>query len=169
MTTDRAVADELQAYLDLQAWETAQPKLPGIFQVVETGDTRLIGAYVLREFRVATRRAVQESDRVIELRELAYLSYETAEDAERFLRTPIPQLDGRTPLQAAVHSSSGRDKAILQLAPKLRGTTVRVMDRLAGAWGLSDTQLSRLLETSPNDVLSWRAGGTLCLPRRCIA
>jgi hypothetical protein len=168
--TDRA-ADGLGAYLDLEAWESSQPKPTDVFQVIETGDLRLIGAYILREFRVATRMAVKENERVLELREMAYLAFPVADDAEGFLRRPSLQLEGRSPLQAAVQSSVGRDTAIFQLAPFLRGPAVRVLNRLATAWDLSTADCAKLVRATPQDVPRWRedAGTMPTAAVRCVA
>lgn len=161
MTTDRYTrsglpADELEVSLALDKWEAAQPTPPNIFDVIETGDVRLIGAYVLRGFRQAARTAAEGQQRVMELREFAYLAFETADAAEGFLRAPDQRLDGRSPLQAAVESNTGRDQAILQLAPRLRGAAVRVLDRLSQAWGLDDEDLSSLAGADKRDLLRWR-------------
>jgi Antitoxin Xre/MbcA/ParS C-terminal toxin-binding domain len=48
--------DELLAKLDL--WLATLPEPPSIFDVLETRDGDLIGAYILRAFRRATREAV---------------------------------------------------------------------------------------------------------------
>lgn len=161
MTTDRFIpgalsAEELALFHAPEGWEVVQPRPPNIFDVIETGDARLIGAYVLRGFRKAAREAVESDRHVMELREFAYLAFETADDAERFLGAQDQRPDGWSPLQAAVESEAGRDEGILQLAPRLRSTAVRVLDRLARVWKLNDEELAGLVAFEKRDLLRWR-------------
>lgn len=149
-------ADELEASLALEGWETAQPRPPNIFDVVETGDALLIGAYILRGFRQAAQNAVEARFRVMELREFAYIAFETGDAAEGFLRAPDRRLEGRTPLQAAVESSLGRDEAIRQLTPRLRSAAVCILARLSQAWNLSEEEVARLIGEEPQVVLRWQ-------------
>lgn len=149
-------ADELEASLALEGWEAAQPRPPNIFDVVETGDALLIGAYILRGFRQAAQNAVEERFRVMELREFAYIAFETGDAAEGFLRAPDRRLEGRTPLQAAVESGLGRDEAIFHLTERLRSTAVRILDRLSQAWNLSEEEEGGLIGSEAGAVLRWR-------------
>lgn len=154
--------DELELFLELEQWEAKQSYPPSVFQVVETGNPRLIGAFILRGFRQAARKAVGDHRRVMELRELAYLAFEAADAAESFLRTPSGRLDDRTPLQAAMTDGAGRDQALRELSPQLRGAAMRVADRLFTAWGVSEADQRRLLELDENTSLNeWRANPAL--------
>ena len=44
----------------LEGWEASQPKPPSLNNVLEAGDAGLLGAYILRGFRVATAEAVRQ-------------------------------------------------------------------------------------------------------------
>ena len=149
-------AEELELCLALEEWESRHPHPPNIFQVIETGDARLIGAYVLRGFREAARNAAQSHKRVMELREFAHLALTGAETAEGFLRSPDPGLGGQTPLEAAIASADGRDEAIRQLTPHLRKVAMRVFARICAAWDLSEREASGLLGAKPEEVRRWQ-------------
>jgi hypothetical protein len=149
-------AEELELCLALEEWESRHPHPPNIFEVIETGDARLIGAYILRGFRQAARNAVQSHKRVMELREFAHLALDGAETAEGFLRSPDLGLGGQTPLEAASASVEGRDEAIRQLTPQLRKVAMRVFARLSAAWDLSEEEASGLLGAEPEEVRRWQ-------------
>jgi hypothetical protein len=93
---------------DLERWEAAQLKPPTIFDVLETGDINLFGAFVLRAFRAAAAEAVEETRRVQRVRSAVLKAFHGhAKAAESFLRTPDESLAGKTPLELAVASDAG--------------------------------------------------------------
>jgi hypothetical protein len=148
-------ADELELWLELEGWEATLTAPPSIFQVLETGDGRLIGAYILRGFRAAARAGVSERHRVMELRDFAYLAFDGAKLAERFLTELEPTLNDQSPLQAAVASGEGRDNAILSLAPQLRFAAARLIDRIVRAWKLHEDELAQLLGGDSSAIRLW--------------
>lgn len=52
------MAGEQTLFAKLDTWLQAQTEPPNVFDVMATGDVELIGTFVLREFRAATREAV---------------------------------------------------------------------------------------------------------------
>lgn len=162
--------DEVQNELirDLVEWERDQPKPLTLFEMVEHGDARLLGAYILRGFRRAAKEAVEQHYRVMELSELACVAFGDADEAERFLRAPNPCLGNKTPLEAAMIDNGGRDEAIRELIPQLRGAAMRVFDGLCRAWALSESEQRALLGGDDDVPLElWRASPSL-LPSEAI-
>jgi hypothetical protein len=150
------LASELELSLELEGWEATLTAPPSIFQALETGEGRLIGAYILRGFRAAARAGVSERHRVMELRDFAYLAFDGAKLAESFLTEPESNLDGKSPLQAAAASGEGRDEAILALAPQLRLAAARLIDRIVQAWKLEEAELAKLLGGAQAAIRLWK-------------
>jgi hypothetical protein len=97
---------ELFDYLD--RWIAAQPEPPGLKEVLATKDVELMGAYILRAFRLAAAEAVAELDRARRARKAAVDAFGgDSEEAEKFLRSPHEQLGGLTPLAVSVASEAG--------------------------------------------------------------
>lgn len=59
--TDRNTVDDA-IFSKLDAWLASKPEEPLFGSLLETGDTDLIGAYLLRVFRAATAQTVGRSD-----------------------------------------------------------------------------------------------------------
>ena len=161
-----SIEEEQRELLDaLEEWEARQPKPPNIFDVIENGDVRLIGAFVLRGFRQAASEAVEGHRRVTELRDLAYLAFGAGDSAEEFLRAAHPCLNGQTPLEATLASTAGRDRAIRALSPHVRGVAMRAFDRLCKVWVLSEEDQRGLLGISAGVELDrWREDPVLIAP-----
>ena len=105
---------ELLQYLD--QWEAVQQQSPTIFDVIATDDGRLIGAFILRGFRVAAKQAVEKRKRAELLRAVALEKFAgDTEQVEVHLRRTDALLDNRTPLEAAVQSEGGLAAAICAL------------------------------------------------------
>lgn len=97
----------------LEEWEAAQRKKPTLFDVLATNRIDLFGAYVLRAFRRATALAVEERERVAEVRRIACEACGGDEPrAETLLRKPNELFGGDTPLSVAVSSKAGADRVI---------------------------------------------------------
>lgn len=99
----RTRGEDDQLLASVQEWEAVQPSPPGLVDVLKTGDGRLVGAYVLREFRIAAAQAVVEHERVLRIRRAALQAYAgDVRDAENFLTQAVDAFGGRTPLQMAL-------------------------------------------------------------------
>lgn len=106
-------SDEDKDRLALERWIAAQPVPPTLWNVLETGDTRLIAAWITPIFRRAAAQAVEETARVERVRGLIREAYGgDGAQAEQFLRRAHPALDGDTPLQRAVRSEEGAQEVI---------------------------------------------------------
>lgn len=91
----------------LERWKAAQATQPTIFDVIRSGDIELFGTYIEVCFREAAAQAIKETERAERIRNRALAVFDDADTAEAFLRSPHPQLQGRTPLAVAVASEDG--------------------------------------------------------------
>ncbi|SBV34040.1 protein of unknown function [uncultured Sphingopyxis sp.] len=90
--------------------------------MLETRDSGLLGAYILKGFRIATAEAVIQRERVARVRRAAIKAFDGDEDrAEDFLRSRQGELGGRPPLRAAVSSDDGAE-AVLRILSQIRGS-----------------------------------------------
>lgn len=147
---------ESELLRDLEIWEAAQPHPPTIWDAIRSGSRNVTAAFVLRTFRIAAKQAVQSSDRVMALRNYALLAFDgEVAAAERFLRAPL-LIHGRSPLEAAIESTSGMDEAHRALVPHLIKVAMRIFDMVAKAWELSTEENAKLLGRREVKIEEWR-------------
>ena len=111
--TDDSDLEETER-LELEQWLSAQPAPPTIFDVFESGNTQIIAAYITAAFRQAAAEAVEEDKRAARVRAAAIAKYGDPVEAEVFLRSKNPSLEGRDPLRHAV-ASEERARLVLNL------------------------------------------------------
>ncbi|WP_167737586.1 Y4oB family protein [Sphingomonas parva] len=154
---------------ELEQWLATQKLPPTLLDLVETGNGHLLAAFILKGFREATARAVEERDRVAWVRGEITDGYAgDAERAEKFLRAPHPLLGGEPPLRKALRSDQDAEEVIALARLDVVGPAMRVLDGIAEAWRLTRAEEAELLGVDRHTLRHWRSSPPARLPAEAL-
>jgi hypothetical protein len=163
------MADNEESLQRLEAWLSCQSVPPTLFDVLRTGDVDLFSAYILKGFRGAAAKAVEERERVTVARSAVLKTFEgDAERAENFLRAKHPLLGGATPLEKVAQSEAGAAQVVRLAQLDIPGAALRALEGISRAWGLSREDEALLLGVSEEQVRAWLEQPPVTLPAEVL-